>query len=96
MPDALLTLDEVAHHLRVARITVMRWVRAGHLPAAKLGKSWRVSESALDTWMKLRSQPTQTVTTLGLTREQAHDARQRLGAFEEDWYAPGMEAYDEL
>lgn len=32
----------------------------------------------------------------GLTVEQVIELRQRLLTFEEDWNAPGMEAYDEL
>ena len=32
----------------------------------------------------------------GLTREEAFDLRRRLSTFEDDWNAPGMEAYDNL
>ena len=32
----------------------------------------------------------------GLSREQAINLRARLKTFEDDWNAPGMEAYDEL
>ena len=32
----------------------------------------------------------------GITSELAAELRQRLLTFEEDWNAPGMEAYDEL
>ena len=32
----------------------------------------------------------------GFTTEMAAELRQRLLTFEEDWNAPGMEAYDEL
>lgn len=37
-----------------------------------------------------------TVGGLGWTREQADETRARLKSFEEDWNAPGMEAYDAL
>ena len=36
------------------------------------------------------------VNNLGWSREQAFEARSKLIAFEEDWNAPGMEAYDAL
>jgi len=36
------------------------------------------------------------VSELGWTRREAAEARGRLAAFEEDWNAPGMEAYDDL
>ena len=32
----------------------------------------------------------------GLTREEVADLRRRLSTFEDDWNAPGMEAYDDL
>jgi DNA-binding protein HU-beta len=32
----------------------------------------------------------------GLTREEASDLRVRLTTFEDDWNAPGMDAYDDL
>ena len=32
----------------------------------------------------------------GIAPERAADLRHRLRAFEDDWNAPGMEAYDEL
>ena len=32
----------------------------------------------------------------GLTSEEAFDLRIRLSTFEDDWDAPGMEAYDDL
>ncbi len=37
-----------------------------------------------------------TLEEAGLTREQAVNLRARLKTFEDDWNAPGMEAYDEL
>ena len=32
----------------------------------------------------------------GLTQEESADLRARLATFENDWNAPGMEAYDDL
>jgi hypothetical protein len=37
-----------------------------------------------------------TIASLGWTREQAAKVRNQLASFEEDWNAPGMEAYDRL
>lgn len=37
-----------------------------------------------------------TLKQAGLTREQAVNLKARLKTFEDDWNAPGMEAYDEL
>ena len=47
----ILTPGEVAERLRVDRETVYRYIRAGTLPAARLGRSYRVEESSVDTFM---------------------------------------------
>lgn len=94
--DTLLTLEEVAALLRVSRITVIRRVRAHELPAVKIGKAWRVSQAALDRWMKLRTTSDSGTGKPGWTREEALDTRRRLAPFEDDWNAPGMDAYDDL
>ena len=36
------------------------------------------------------------ISDLGWSQEEALETRMRLRAFEEDWNAPGMEAYDSL
>ena len=36
------------------------------------------------------------VSNLGWSAEEAKETRARLAALEEDWDAPGMEAYDQL
>jgi excisionase family DNA binding protein len=51
--DQLLTPTEAAQYLRTTRNTVYRWLRAGTLPAIKIGGAWRISKDALET----RSRP---------------------------------------
>jgi excisionase family DNA binding protein len=46
--DEVLTLDEAAQRLKLARKTVRDWVRAGKLPGFKLGRVWRVKASAVE------------------------------------------------
>jgi len=38
----LLTVDQAAAYLQIHRITVYRYIRTGVLPAAKLGKLYRI------------------------------------------------------
>lgn len=45
---ALLTIDEVASHLRVSTRTVRRLIRSGGLQASRIGRSVRVSHSAVE------------------------------------------------
>jgi excisionase family DNA binding protein len=46
-----LTVAEVADHLRVSSMTVYRLVKAGDLPAVRVGKSYRVREDDLDAYL---------------------------------------------
>jgi excisionase family DNA binding protein len=48
--DEVLTVDEVARYLRVHPMTVQRWCRTGDLPAAKIGRAYRIKKGDLDEW----------------------------------------------
>lgn len=52
MPDALLTYRDAAARLTVSVSTVRRLVAGGVLPCVRIGASVRVSESALDRFMR--------------------------------------------
>lgn len=61
MPEAPLTVDEVAELMRVSSKTVMRAIAAGHLEASQLTQGrggWRIRLSAVDAWLELRSNRT--------------------------------------
>lgn len=47
----LLTPAEVAEQLRVSAMTVYRLIKAGELPAARIGKSYRIREDDVDTYL---------------------------------------------
>jgi len=42
------TIKEIAEMLKVAYLTVYRWIQLGKLKAVKAGKQYRISESELD------------------------------------------------
>lgn len=46
-----LTVCEVAQMLRVSNMTVYRLINAGQLPAVRVGKSYRVREEDLDSYL---------------------------------------------
>jgi excisionase family DNA binding protein len=48
----LLTVAEVARALRVSRMTVYRLIHAGDLAAVQVGRSYRVPESAVDSYLR--------------------------------------------
>ena len=48
LTGALLTVAEVAEVLRVSNMTVYRLIKAGELPALRVGKNYRIRESELE------------------------------------------------
>jgi excisionase family DNA binding protein len=51
MMGPLLTVAEVAAVLRVSNMTVYRLIKAGDLPALRVGKNYRIRESELETFL---------------------------------------------
>ncbi len=52
VPDhEILTLEEVAHYLRLKPQTIYKWAQEKRIPAVKLGKEWRFRRSILDRWL---------------------------------------------
>jgi excisionase family DNA binding protein len=47
-----LTVAEVADMVRVSRMTVYRWIHSGELPAVRFGRSFRVPQQAVETFME--------------------------------------------
>lgn len=45
LDERLFTVHEIATALRVSPATVLRRIRAGELPAIRVGREWRVPES---------------------------------------------------
>jgi excisionase family DNA binding protein len=45
------TVAEVAEQLRVSNMTVYRLVQAGHLPAVRVGRSYRIREDDVDKYL---------------------------------------------
>jgi excisionase family DNA binding protein len=52
--QAYLTPREVSEIMRVSVYTVRRWILDGELPASKVGRGWRISEPAIQTWLEQR------------------------------------------
>jgi excisionase family DNA binding protein len=53
--DSLLTVSEVAEATRVSNMTIYRLIRAGQLPAVRVGKNYRIRESELRRFLEERS-----------------------------------------
>ena len=48
----LLTVREVAETMRVSNMTVYRLIRAGELPAIRVGKHFRIRENELNDYLE--------------------------------------------
>lgn len=55
--DDLWDIARVAAYLGVSERTVYNRVRAGELPAVKVGRLWRVRQSDLEAWLQSRKPP---------------------------------------
>ena len=51
--DQYYTIEETARTLRVAYLTVYRWIRANKLKALKAGKQYRIKKEDLDAFTRL-------------------------------------------
>ena len=47
-----LTVAEVASIMRVSKMTVYRLVHSGEMPAVRVGRSFRVPEDAVDSYLR--------------------------------------------
>ncbi len=48
----LMTLEEVAKHLRIGKRTAYGWAKSGELPAFKVGGTWRFDRADIDRWVE--------------------------------------------
>jgi excisionase family DNA binding protein len=61
--ESFLTTEEVLGYLNVNVRTVYRLIKAGSIPAVRVGRQWRFRKRDLDTWLesKRHAEPTSTV-----------------------------------
>ncbi len=51
MDDTFLTTEEVLDYLHVNLRTVYRLIKAGKIPAVRVGRQWRFKRTDLDAWL---------------------------------------------
>ena len=77
MEDAFLTTEEVLDYLQVNLRTVYRLIKAGKIPAVRVGRQWRFRKRDLDVW--LEAQRTQSErSAAGQPRPAARSSRVRV------------------
>ena len=48
----VLTIDELAHYLKISKSTLYKLAQNGGLPGIKVGRHWRFHKEAIDDWLK--------------------------------------------
>ena len=51
-PDDVLTIDELAAYLKIAKSTLYKLAQEGRLPGQKVGKHWRFRKVSIDRWLE--------------------------------------------
>lgn len=49
--DQIMTLSEVAEYLKVAEKTILRMIKKGEIPCAKIASQWRFMRPMIDDWL---------------------------------------------
>lgn len=50
--DDVLTIEELAIYLKIAKSTLYKLAQEGKLPSQKIGKHWRFRKAAIDRWLE--------------------------------------------
>lgn len=56
MEEKLWTPEEIANHLKVNKVTVLRWLRSGKLTGQRAGRQWRVKDSVLSDFLTVKKE----------------------------------------
>jgi excisionase family DNA binding protein len=48
----VLTIDDLALYLKIAKSTLYKLAQEGKLPGQKVGRHWRFHKEAVDAWLK--------------------------------------------
>ena len=59
LPEAWVSIDDVAAHVGVRKDSIYRWIESRGLPATKVGKLWKLKLSEVDAWMRAQGEPAQ-------------------------------------
>lgn len=50
----VLNVEEACKYLKIAKVTLYKYIRKGQIPAFKMGRVWRFHKESLDNWVKSR------------------------------------------
>jgi len=49
---SIMTVHDIAAYLRLSEAKVYKLAKEGHLPALRVGKSWRFRKDLIDEWIR--------------------------------------------
>ncbi len=49
--DSVLTIDELASYLKIAKSTLYKLSQEGKVPGQKVGRHWRFRKETIDRWL---------------------------------------------
>jgi excisionase family DNA binding protein len=77
--DGFLTTEEVLEYLQVNLRTVYRLIKAGKIPAVRVGRQWRFRKTDIDAWLESQRPGSSRATTpLPQSRRQSSNGRPRV------------------
>ena len=50
-PSDVMTIEQLADYLQIAKSTLYKLAQEGRIPAQKVGKHWRFHKDAIDAWL---------------------------------------------
>jgi excisionase family DNA binding protein len=54
----IMTVHDVADYLRLSEAKVYRMAKEGHVPAIRMGKTWRFKRDLIDDWIRRETELT--------------------------------------
>ena len=54
----IMTVHDIAEYLRLSEAKVYKLAKEGHLPALRVGKSWRFRKDLIDEWIRKETELT--------------------------------------
>ena len=50
--DDVLTIDDLANYLKIAKSSLCKLVQEGKVPGQKIGKHWRFRKASIERWLE--------------------------------------------
>jgi excisionase family DNA binding protein len=76
--EIFLTTEEVLEYLQVNLRTVYRLIKAGKIPAVRVGRQWRFRKRDIDAWLDTQRPRGERAPSSSIDRPQARDGRSRV------------------